>query len=204
MPGSSVPQFLGFRRSPAAVAALTLVSLAAVTGLASLLGFARTPTGRPRLVVAQPSVVIVKSDRRLHLFDGDRLVRSYPVDLGLSPVGQKEFVADNRTPVGSFRVVTKNWESRYHRFIGLNYPDETAVVRGLEAGLISPGEAEQITDAHRRRERPTWSTALGGGVGLHGGRRGVDWTGGCVALSDRDIEELFEVLRLGDPVEILP
>ena len=49
-----------------------------------------------------------------------------------------------------------------------------------------------------------WTTSLGGGLGIHGHGAGSDWTAGCVALDDHDVEELFNVLRLGDPVEILP
>lgn len=154
--------------------------------------------------VREPRVVILKSKRVLHLFDGPDLVRTYPIDLGSQPVGTKRIGADQRTPEGSFRVATKNADSPYHRFLGLNYPGDAAIRDGLAAGLISPGEASGLRAAHQRGACPGWTTALGGGVGIHGRRRGRDWTGGCVALDDAQIDELYRLLRIGDPVEILP
>lgn len=151
-----------------------------------------------------PRVVVHKSARMLFLFDGSDLIRAYPLDLGSQPIGDKRIGPDRRTPEGVFRVVTKNAESPYHRFLGLNYPGENAIRHGLETGLISVGEAATLRKAHERGERPSWTTALGGGIGLHGHRKGYDWTGGCLALANEHVDELFRVLRLGDPVEILP
>lgn len=156
------------------------------------------------ILLASPRVVILKTKRTLHLLDGDRLVRSYPIDLGAEPVGPKRREGDGRTPIGVFRVATKNAESPYSRFIGLDYPDPAAAGWGLAHGLISPGEAASIRRARAAGRCPDWSTALGGGIGIHGRRLGRDWTGGCIALADRHADELFSVLRIGDPVEILP
>lgn len=164
----------------------------------------RADGGRTPIVLSEPRIVVLKSRRRLYLFDGDRLVRSYPVDLGIAPLGNKLRANDGRTPEGRFRLVTKNENSGYHRFLGIDYPNENAVATGLSKGLISQGEAASIRAALKAGTCPEWGTALGGGVGLHGGRRGHDWTGGCLALADEHVEELFSVLRLGDSVEILP
>lgn len=158
----------------------------------------------PMVSVVWPRVVVLKDKRVLHLFDGDRLVKSYRVDLGATPVGPKRWQGDGRTPLGAFRVVSKNANSRYHRFIGLSYPDLTTVKWGLAHGFISVGEASSIRRAWGAGRCPDWGTALGGGIGIHGRRIGRDWTGGCIALSDEHVEELFSVLRIGDPVEILP
>ena len=151
-----------------------------------------------------PRVVVLKAKRILHLFDGGRLIRSYPIDLGLASQGPKRYKADGRTPEGRFRIVTKNAQSEFHRFLGLNYPDATAVDYGLGQGLISSGEAVALRGAHHARRAPDWTTALGGGIGIHGHGQGSDWTAGCIALSDEMAAELFDVLRIGDPVEILP
>lgn len=156
------------------------------------------------ILLASPRVVILKAKRTLYLLDGDRLVRSYRIDLGAEPVGPKRRKGDQRTPIGIFRVASKNAQSPYCRFIGLDYPDPAAAGWGLARGLISPGEAASIRRARAAGRCPDWSTALGGGIGIHGRRLGHDWTGGCIALSDRHVEELFSVLRIGDPVEILP
>ena len=140
----------------------------------------------------------------MHLFDGDRLVRTYRIDLGTSPVGQKMRAGDGRTPVGRFRIVTKNETSPYARFMGISYPDAEAADRGHADGLVSIGLAGAIRAAFESGACPNWSTGLGGGVGVHGGRRGSDWTAGCIAVSDAAVRELFDVLRIGDRVDILP
>ncbi len=159
---------------------------------------------QPVVSLTNPRIIILKSKRVLHLFNDDVLIRSYPIDLGLTPAGQKRLAGDGRTPVGAFRIVTKNATSPYHRFLGIDYPSTRAVEIGLTFGLISPGEAFSIHRAVESGRRPTWGTALGGGVGIHGRRMGHDWTGGCIALANAHVEELYAVLRLGDPVEILP
>jgi len=185
-----------------------VIAIAGAFGLALGLSrvFGRGADRQPQaaLTVTTPRVVVLKSKRALHLFDGDRLIRTYPIDLGLEPIGQKRRKDDARTPVGAFRVVTKNADSPFHRFIGLDYPNEEAVEWGLARGLVSMGEAKSIREALAAGRVPNWATALGGGVGIHGRRRGFDWTGGCAAVSDEAVEELFDVLRIGDRVEILP
>jgi murein L,D-transpeptidase YafK len=159
--------------------------------------------------VTNPHVVILKSKRRLYLLDGPTLVRTYPIALGPSPVGDKLLAGDGRTPEGVFRICTKKRWSEHHRFLGIDYPDAETARRGLAEGLLTPGEAEAISTARGEGRCPPWLTAVGGGIGLHGHgqagpRTGTDWTAGCIALADRDIEELFDVLRFGDEVEILP
>lgn len=180
--------------------AIALGLLVVVSGAIEASGASKQPS----LTVESPRLVVLKSKRVAHLFDGDRLVRSYPIDLGTSPDGPKRFAGDGKTPQGRFHVVEKNRESQYHRFLGIDYPDLAAVGWGLDHGLISSGEAASLRTALRRGERPDWGTALGGGIGIHGHRQGQDWTAGCVAVSDRHIDELFAVMRIGDPVEILP
>ncbi len=212
----------GFLHRPRTVAAagvvvgsalLIVVTVAAAgrtraTGNRSQTGMQRdavqpSRTAAPFLLTS-PCVVILKAKRTLYLLDGDQLVRSYPIDLGAEPVGPKRRKGDRRTPLGLFRVATKNAESPYSRFIGLDYPDAAAAGWGLARGLVSPGEAASIRRAREAGRCPDWGTALGGGIGIHGRRQGRDWTGGCIALADGHVEELFSVLRIGDPVEILP
>lgn len=157
-----------------------------------------------RLELDKPRVVVLKSARKLHLFDGDDLVRTYDIALGFNPVGQKMVEGDGRTPLGRFRICTKNPDSAYSRFMGINYPDPPAATRARRSGLISVGEYSGIMAAHQDQRCPIWTTSLGGGIGIHGNGNRSDWTAGCIALDDRDVEELFNVLRLGDSVEILP
>ena len=156
------------------------------------------------LAVRRPRVVILKAHRLLHLLDGDRVVRSYPIDLGSQPIGSKRQTGDGRTPEGRFQICVKRADSPHHRFLGIDYPNDPAVVVGLAAGLLSTGEAAGVRRALQAGRCPDWGTALGGGIGIHGRARGEDWTAGCIAVSDAGVEELFAVLRIGDSVEILP
>ncbi len=187
--------------SPALAIAL---GAGAALGAGEVFHAAVGPTVVDPIRVRDPHVVIVQSTHRMHLFDGESLVRSYPIDLGVEPNGLILRAGDGRTPVGRFRIVSKNANSPHHRFLGIDYPNEAAVASGLRSGLISPGEAASILERARSPGRPAWGTTLGGGLGIHGRRIGRDWTGGCVAMSDAHVEELFAVLRVGDPVEILP
>ena len=177
--------------------------VASAAAIGSVVVGANAPRSRA-IVVDSPRVMVLKARRILHLFDGQRLVRTYPVDLGSVPDGPKRRKDDGRTPLGSFRIVTKNADSQYHRFLVIDYPDSAAIEWGLASGLISVGEAKAIRQALESGQCPSWHTALGGGIGIHGRRIGRDWTGRCIALSDGHVEELFSVLRIGDPVEILP
>ena len=159
--------------------------------------------------LAEPRVVVLKSQRRLHLFDGDTLVRTYEIDLGPNPIGQKLRLGDGRTPEGVFRICSRRQDSEHHRFLGIDYPNADAAHRGVAAGLLTAGEAEAVLLAAEEGRCPPWNTALGGAIGIHG--RGPadhgserDWTAGCIALTDQQVEELFGVLRTGDRVEILP
>jgi len=185
-----------------AAALVGFVLLASVVAAVSTPGLESSPAEVLRL--NRPRVVVLKAKRQLMLFDGDTLIRTYAIDLGTEPVGQKVRAGDGRTPEGSFYVVTKNAESGFCRFLGISYPGPQFVQEGLARGLISTGEAATIIEAAHDHRCPPWRTALGGGIGIHGHRQGRDWTGGCIAVSDTQVEELFSVLRLGDPVEILP
>lgn len=188
------------------LAAAVVSALCGFTVLAAY-GPGRGSMGEGPLVInlTEPRVVILKSRRVLHLFDGEQLVRSYPIDLGLAPIGDKRLAGDGRTPEGLFRIVTKNPASPFHRFLGIDYPHADAVKHGLASGLITLGEAAAILKELQTGVCPDWSTSLGGGLGIHGaGGRGFDWTAGCVALADSHSTELFDALRIGDSVEILP
>ena len=162
-------------------------------------------------------IVVLKSQRRLELWNGNQLVKAYYVALGGNPVGAKSRQHDNRTPEGHFRICTRNAAtSAFHIFLGLSYPDVPDAARGLNSGAISWREYALIQRRLASRGAPLWETRLGGWVGIHGGtgspfaqkqaaKRGRnDWTAGCVALTDREIEELYVATKMGTPVWIRP
>ena len=157
-----------------------------------------------RFPLERARVVVHKAARRLELLDGERVVKTYEVALGTNATDAKRKEGDGCTPEGRYVVCTKNERSRYHLFLGLSYPNEEDAARGLRAGLITKAQHEAIVAALEAGKRPLWHTRLGGEVGLHGGGAGSDWTRGCMALADKDVEELFLLLELGDEVVIEP
>ncbi len=156
-------------------------------------------------------IVVWKSKRQLWLARDEKVIRRYPISLGKEPRGPKEMRGDGRTPVGVYYVYEKREKTKYHRFLALNYPAVQDAERALRLGQITADTWADIWIADTRRQKPPWNTPLGGFVGIHGTggqgrqaqlRRLLDWTEGCIALSDRDVEELYDLTPVGTPVEI--
>jgi murein L,D-transpeptidase YafK len=147
---------------------------------------------------------VLKDDRRLWLVQDKTLVRDYHIGLGPSPRGDKYFRGDGRTPEGDFFVCSKNAESHYYKSLGISYPDPTHAQCALSCGQISYNDYCSIKQANDSMKMPPADTALGGMVMIHGGGCFADWTLGCVALKNGDMDELFSVVRIGTPICILP
>lgn len=152
---------------------------------------------------------IEKSKRRLTLWQGRRCLYHCAVQLGRSPVGAKRREGDGRTPEGAYRVCARNPQSKFFRALGLSYPGVADAKGAFRAGQIDRATLRRIEAAHRRGSRPPWDTPLGGWIMLHGqpddGRSCAgDWTAGCVAVSNADMEWLFAHVRAGMRVVILP
>lgn len=150
------------------------------------------------------AVKIYKSERKLILYNEGKVIGVFKTALGFSPVGDKEKEGDGKTPEGKFVICYVNDNTPYLYFYGLNYPNSKDAKRGLTQGLISQGEYQQIAAASQSGSIPLWHTALGGEVGIHGGGNWLDWTKGCVAVSDADILALRDYLQVGTAVEIFP
>ncbi len=148
-------------------------------------------------------LIITKHAKTLAVFDGEEEVLRIPVVVGKNPA-DKQREGDLATPEGEFYICYKNSESKYHRFLGLSYPNVEDAERGLRDKVISPSEYQEIRDAIAERKCPPWRTALGGEVGLHGPCPNVTWTHGCVAMNVEQIERLYDLLDIGDEVTILP
>ncbi len=147
-------------------------------------------------------IIVNKTKRKLYLLEGNKVVRIYPVSLGFDPVNDKVRQGDGRTPEGRFYVCTRNPQSRFHLSLGISYPSLEDAERGLKQGLITRKEYDQIVWAIRKGRKPPWSTKLGGAICIHGGGVAWNWTEGCIALNNRDIEELFKIVPTGTPVII--
>jgi len=151
------------------------------------------------------SLRVFKTRHEMVLVDNHQMVRKFNVALGRAPVGTKLIRGDNRTPEGRYYVCEKNANSRFRRFLGLSYPNREDADRGFARRLITANEWGEIFFANLLRTTPPWSTALGGRVGIHGqsGRdMSFDWTEGCIAVTDADIDYLYETVPIGTPVII--
>src|SRR5438132_8200179 len=167
-------------------------------------GGSQTDRSRLKLPLTSPKLVVKKSSRRLLLYSGKKLVLTYRVGLGLSPVGDKVREGDRRTPEGDFYIFTKNSKSAFYLSLGLSYPNAAHAKRGLRDGLITKAQYDEIMRALKAKLRPPQNTALGGDIYIHGNGARSDWTWGCVALENEEIRELFDVVKVGMTVTIEP
>ncbi|HSD10719.1 MAG TPA: L,D-transpeptidase [Candidatus Binatia bacterium] len=156
-------------------------------------------------------IVVWKQRRVLEVVNTNQVIRRYAISLGISPVGRKEVRGDGKTPVGRYYIYQKRPSDRFRWFLALNYPDSEDADRAFDAGRISADTWADIWIADRTGHTPPWDTPLGAFVGIHGtganGRKAKlrlasDWTDGCIAVSDRDIDDLYALVEVGTPVEI--
>jgi L,D-peptidoglycan transpeptidase YkuD (ErfK/YbiS/YcfS/YnhG family) len=136
-------------------------------------------------------IVIEKNARRLLLISKGDVIKTYKIALGGNPIGPKEREGDNKTPEGAYVIDARNQDSHYHRSLHISYPSERDKMRARELG-VSPG----------------------GNIMIHGIKKGfswvgdahtkVDWTKGCIAVTDEEIEEIDSLAPNGTVVEIRP
>jgi hypothetical protein len=157
-----------------------------------------------KLPLIKPRLEVWKADRKMLLFSDERIVRTYHIGLGLSPVGDKVRSGDHRTPEGEFYIFIKNPKSAFYLSLGISYPNLEHARRGLREGLITQGQYDQIAEAIKRKKGPPQNTKLGGLIYIHGNGSSTDWTWGCVALENEEVKELYEAVEVGTPVTIKP
>lgn len=146
--------------------------------------WARTPPAMAPVSQRADRIVVDKSERRMRLLRDGKLIRTYSILLGDAPIGHKRQQGDERTPEGEYRISGRNPNSRFHLSLRVSYPN----------------------DADRKQARAR-GVDPGGDIMIHGGtppgyRR--DWTDGCIALSDTQIEEVWSLVPNGTPIRIDP
>jgi murein L,D-transpeptidase YafK len=120
-----------------------------------------------------------------------QVLKTYKIALGTEPVGRKTRQGDHRTPEGVYVIDSKNAKSRFHMGLHVSYPNASDRARARALG-VSPGGAIMIHGL------PDAFARLGP---LH---RQADWTDGCIAVTNEEIEEIWQLVPLGTPIEILP
>ena len=130
-------------------------------------------------------VVLMKSQRRMYLMHAEQVLQAYDMSLGAAPEGHKRVEGDGRTPEGRYLVDKRNPNSRYHLSLGIDYPRPRDVAAARALGL-SPG----------------------GDIFIHGTPRAFvrtkDWTQGCVAVTNAEMERVYAMVGDGTPVDIFP
>lgn len=136
-------------------------------------------------------ILIEKKERRLTLISKGRVLKTYKIALGGNPNGPKERQGDNKTPEGAYVIDSRNKDSRYHLSLHVSYPNERDKKRAKELG-VSPGGDIMI---HGIKNGFSWAGDF---------HSEVDWTKGCIAVTDEEIEEIDKLVPMGTVVEIRP
>jgi murein L,D-transpeptidase YafK len=136
-------------------------------------------------------LVVYKSKRELLAYSNGKLIKTYKISLGRNPIGHKLIEGDKKTPEGVYSIFAKNSSSGYHKNLGISYPNASDIA------------------ASKKMNQST-----GGDVKIHGLRNGLgfiskfqrcwDWTAGCIALTDEEVDELYESVAIGTKIEIKP
>ena len=131
-------------------------------------------------------IVVWKDARQMQLQHHDRVLMQVPIQLGFNPVGHKERRGDGRTPEGTYIIDRRNPNSAFHLSLGISYPDVNDRLVAREAG-DDPGG-----DIFIHGQGPRFQRARG------------DWTAGCIAVTDRQMERIYAMVQTGTPITILP
>lgn len=132
-------------------------------------------------------IIVNKEDRRMYLFHHDRQLRNYEIDLGFAPVGDKFYEGDGRTPEGTYIIDRRNPDSQYHLSLGISYPDARDVAEAEELGKPPGGDIFIHGNSEKYRKKGE-----------------QDWTWGCIAVEDREMEHIYAMVRTGTVIQINP
>ncbi len=136
-------------------------------------------------------VVVKKSEAKMYLQKRGKVVKSYNISLGGNPVGHKIQQGDSRTPEGVYSLNYKNSKSRFYKSINIDYPNEADIVRAKSRGL-DPGDDIVIHGMPNE---------LGD---VRGPIEPLNWTEGCIAVRNYEMDEIWSLVALDTPIEILP
>jgi murein L,D-transpeptidase YafK len=141
--------------------------------------------------VSADRVVVYKSERKLVLLSQGKEIRSYKVALGSEPVGSKTRHGDHRTPEGVYTLDSRNSHSHFYKAFHISYPSPKDIATAKKLG-VSPGGDIML---HGLPKEYAW---VGKAHTLH------DWTDGCIAVTNEEMDELWKLVPVGTPIEIMP
>lgn len=136
-------------------------------------------------------LVVYKSKRRLFAYSNGQLVKTYKISLGRQPIGDKEFEGDKKTPEGLYLINDKNPNSGYHKNLGISYPDKDDIENAKRLGKSAGGDVK----IHGLRNKSSFISKF---------HRWFDWTLGCIAVTDEEVDELYNAVKIGTEIEIEP
>jgi murein L,D-transpeptidase YafK len=171
--------------------------LLAAFALAGLLGLAGC-SSKPTMTSVEPAradkVVVKKSQRRLELHNNGRVIREYQIALGGSPDGHKFREGDQRTPIGDYMLNWRNPNSNFYKSIHISYPNERDKFVSKQLGYSNPGGMIMIHGLPNYVQSES----------LRQQYAGRDWTQGCIAVQNHEMDEIWTMVRDGTPIRILP
>ncbi|EGV17909.1 L,D-transpeptidase family protein [Thiocapsa marina] len=172
----------------------SLLTVLAVIGALGLAGCGSTS----KMATVEPShadkVVVKKSQRKLELHNNGRVIREYRIALGGAPDGHKFREGDERTPIGDYFLNWRNPNSNFYKSIHISYPNERDKLVSRSLGYSSPGGMIMIHGL------PNYVRS----EALRQQYANRDWTQGCIAVQNHEIDEIWSMVRDGTPIKILP
>ena len=136
-------------------------------------------------------VLVKKSENKMYLMSEKTIVKEYHVVFGANPKGHKQQEGDEKTPEGNYTLDYKNPNSSFYKSIHISYPNENDKKRAKQKG-VNPGGMIMI---HGQKNGFGWLSWL---------MQNFNWTDGCIAVTNRDMDEIWKVVKVGTPIRILP
>lgn len=131
-------------------------------------------------------IAVFKASRKMYLLHGTKTLKSYRIALGGDPIGDKKVEGDGKTPEGTYMIDRRNPNSAYHLSLGISYPNTNDAAEAEALGM-----------------KPGGDIFIHGRAGKKADRKG-DWTAGCISVTDREIEEIYAMVRDGTTISIAP
>ncbi|PZO26319.1 MAG: hypothetical protein DCE86_14765 [Flavobacteriaceae bacterium] len=136
-------------------------------------------------------IEVYKSKRNMNVYSDGILLKTYKIALGKNPVGHKEIEGDCKTPEGAYTIDGKNPESAFHKNLGVSYPNKKDLEHAAALGKSAGGDIK----IHGLRNGRGYRSKF---------HRWKDWTAGCIAVTDYEIDELYQAVKVGAEIEIFP